>query len=205
MNDEKEINKMNNEKYEENETMATEAMTSSNEETEDISDTGAISNMFILWSVYFMNGNKDQIDEMNKKFEGDGNDSLLAFFNIIVQTKLNIVGVKIKFNNISKIIFYLCSGGHPGFLQIIVKEFLMKLKELYNLEEEREISPLDFAYAYFKEFPIVSNNMEEWEKKWHEQKISRGEYVHIFGKDEIPPDNKVDTVEYWRELINSIE
>lgn len=196
---------MNNKKYEENETMATEVMTSSNEETENISDTEAISKMFIMWSICLMNGNKDQIDEMNKKFEDDGNDSLLAFFNIIVQTKLNIVGVKIKFNNISKIIFNLCSGGHPGFLQIIVKEFLMKLKELYNLEEEREISPLDFAYVYPNEFPIVSNNMKEWEKKWHEQKITRDKAIHIFGKDEIPPDNKVDTVEYWRELINSIE
>lgn len=196
---------MNNKKYEENETMATEVMTSSNEETENISDTEAISKMFIMWSICLINGNKDQIDEMNKKFEDDGNDSLLAFFNIIVQTKLNIVGVKIKFNNISKIIFHLCSGGHPGFLQIIVKEFLMKLKELYNLEEEREISPLDFAYVYPNELPIVSNNMKEWEKKWGEQKITRDKAIHIFGKDEIPPDNKVDTVEYWRELINSIE
>lgn len=179
---------MNNKKYEEN-----------------ISDTEAVSKMFILWSIYFMSGNKDQIDEMNKKFEDDGNDHPLAFFNVIVQTKLNIAGVKIKFNNISKIIFHLCSGGNPGFLQIIVKEFLMKLKELYNLEEEREISPLDFAYVYPNEFPIVSNNVKEWEKKWGEQKITRDKAIYILGKDEIPPDNKVDTVEYWKELINSIE
>ena len=196
---------MNNKKYEENETMATETMASSNEEAENISDIEAISKIFVLWSIYFMGGNIHQIDEMNKKFEDNENDSPIAFFNVIVQTKLNIVGVKIKFNNISKIIFHLCSGGNPGFLQIIVKEFLMKFKKLYNLEEEHEISPLDFAYVYPNEFPIVSNNVKEWEKKWDEQKITRDKAIHIFGKDEIPPDNKVDTVEYWTELINSIE
>ena len=47
--------------------------------------------------------------------------------------------------------------------------------------------------------------MKEWEKKWHEQKKRRDKAIYILGKDEIPPDNKVDTVEYWRELINSIE
>ena len=66
-------------------------------------------------------------------------------------------------------------------------------------------TPVEACRASTLAVPIVSNNVKEWEKKWGEQKITRDKAIYILGKDEIPPDNKVDTVEYWTELINSIE
>lgn len=174
-----------------------------NDYREELSDEKVILGLFTKWTI-LSSMDKDALNKINEELGGKENISTIKFFSI-VQYKLDAVNVKIKINNILKTIFCLCSGGNPGFLQIIVKEFLIKLKKLYNLEEEREISPLDFAYVYPNEFPIVSNNVKEWEKKWDEQKITRDKAIYILGKDEIPPDNKVDTVEYWTELINSIE
>lgn len=93
----------------------------------------------------------------------------------------------------------VCSGGNPGFIQIIYKELL----EFINLskfngkgiKKDYTILVEDFALCFATEFPIMLQPRvyEKYSKLWDEQKRERN--------TSFEPDNKCDTDEYWLEVM----
>ena len=97
----------------------------------------------------------------------------------------------------------ICTGGQPGFVQMIYKElldFINKSKfDNKGIEENYTITTEDFSNCFAVEFPILINPIlyKRYEEMWDNQKIKEKTFP--------ASDNRCDTAEYWLEVMKKKE
>lgn len=118
-------------------------------------------------------------------------------YDLYVQPKLNTADINIIMPLKFKLIFDICAGGDPGYIQVMVKDFLMQIKNNFKdkkYPDNYTISLFDYFSVYaFEHPPIIEEDEEYFKNLYKQQKIKNQRYLS--------PDNKCDTLEYWREII----
>ena len=130
-----------------------------------------------------------------------------TLYNKIVQPKLNMAGIDIIMPLNYQLIFEICTDNNPGYIQVLVKDFLMFIKN--NFKDKKiprgyVISSFDYYSMYAFEYPpILEENSEYYHELWRNQKISRIKNTENYDTkiDTILSDNGCDTISYWREII----
>ena len=123
--------------------------------------------------------------------------SLLA--GNIMLFKIPAYGVKIKPPDWLVYMIDICSGGNPGFIQLMYKELLVYINNSKytgtGIPENYIITAKDFAECFPHKYPIMIDPeiYEKYFKLWDEQKIKTTNILQ--------PDNMVDTPEYWLEVM----
>lgn len=126
-------------------------------------------------------------------------DATNSITGMLLLKKVPSYGIKINTPDWFMYLIELCSGGNPGFIQLMYKEVLLSINEkVFNnkgIPADYTIKLKDFADCYPKEFPIIlkPDIFDKYEKMWDAQKIKP--------QKNLTPDNRVDTLEYWLEVV----
>lgn len=130
-----------------------------------------------------------------------------TLYNKIVQPKLTMAGIDIIMPLNYQLIFELCTDNNPGYIQVLVKDFLMHIKN--NFKDKKIprgyiISSFDYYSMYAFEYPpILEEDSEYYHELWKAQKYQKIKNAENSDNklDITFNHNRCDTVSYWREIL----
>lgn len=128
-----------------------------------------------------------------------------TLYKKIVQPKLISAGIDINMPLNYQLIFELCSDNNPGYIQVLIKDFLISIKG--NFKDKKiprgyTISTFDYYSVYAFDYPpIMEENPEYYHELWQNQKIQKSTNDINNPIDKVFTNNKCDTILYWREIL----